>query len=65
MTAAPIRRAAVVGLLVLGAPWTEAGAQTRDGNFIGTIQCDALPAQRPLRTKITMTVAESRARSER
>jgi len=50
---------------VFGVPWTEARAQIPDGNFIGTIQCDALQAQRPLRTKITMTVAEGRARYER
>jgi hypothetical protein len=62
---APVRRAAVVGLLVFEVPWAETGAQTRDGNFAGTIQCEALPALRPLRTTVTMTVAEGRARYER
>jgi hypothetical protein len=43
----------------------EARAEVRDGSFVGTIQCDALPGQRPLKTKVTMTVAEGRARYER
>jgi hypothetical protein len=47
------------------APWAGADAQTRDGVYAGTIQCDALPALRPLKTKVAMTVAEGRARYER
>jgi hypothetical protein len=42
-----------------------AGAETRDGAYAGTIQCDAMPALRPLRTKVSMTVADGRARYER
>jgi hypothetical protein len=65
VSAAPVRRAAVIGLLVTIGLWTPAGAQSPDGNFAGTIRCDALPRQRPLVTKVTMTVAGSLAKYER
>lgn len=65
MTGAPIIGAVMAGLVVLGVAWTETGAQTRDGKFAGTIQCEALPGLRPLRTGVTMAVAEGRARYER
>jgi len=45
--------------------WAQAGAQSADGTFAGTIRCDALPRQKPLVTKVSMTVAEGLARYER
>jgi hypothetical protein len=52
-------------LLAMALPWSGASAQPRDGTYAGTIQCDALPAQRPLKTKVSMIVADGRARYER
>jgi hypothetical protein len=58
-------RVAVACLLAMVVPWPEASAQSRNGTYAGMIQCDALPAQRPLKTKVSMTVADGRARYER
>ncbi len=65
MSGSAIARPMVACFLAMLAPWGGAAAQTRDGAYTGTIQCDALPALRPLKTKVSMTVAESRARYER
>ena len=65
MSRAAIVRAAGVCLCAMLVPWAAARAQARDGAYAGTIQCDALPALRPLKTKVSMTVAEGRARYER
>ncbi len=65
MSRAAIARVAGLSLLAILAPSAGARAQARDGAYAGTIQCDALPAQRPLRTTVSMTVAEGRARYER
>jgi hypothetical protein len=62
---ARIRRSAVIGLVAAVALWAQAGAQSLDGSFVGTIQCDALPRQGPLRTKVSMSVAEGLAKYER
>jgi hypothetical protein len=43
----------------------EAGAQGCDGTCAGTINCEALPGMRALRTAVTMTVEGNRARYER
>ena len=58
-------RVALACLLATVVSWPEASAQSRDGTYAGMIQCDALPAQRPLKTKVSMTVADGRARYER
>jgi len=60
-----IRLVTTVVLLLAVGPSVPAGAQSSDGKFEGTIRCDALPRQRPLMTKVTMTVAEGQARYER
>jgi hypothetical protein len=44
---------------------TESNAEVRSGSFVGTIQCEALPGQRPLRTAVNMTVADGKAHYER
>ena len=58
-------RPTMIGLLLAAALAIPAGAQASDGTFAGTIRCDALPRQRPLVTKVTMTVAEGQAKYER
>lgn len=65
MSPLPIRWATLVGLAVALGLWAQAGAQTVDGSFAGTIRCDALPRQKPLVTKVTMTVADGLAKYER
>jgi hypothetical protein len=55
----------MVGLLSAAGLSIPAAAQSLDGNYTGLIRCDALPRQRPLRTQVTMTVAEGQARYER
>ena len=65
MSPARIHRSAVIGLVAAVALWAQTGAQSLDGSFVGTIQCDALPRQGPLRTKVTMTVSEGVVRYER
>jgi hypothetical protein len=65
MSRAAIVRAAGVCLCAMLAPWAAARAQARAGAYAGTIQCDALPALRPLKTKVSMTVAEGRAARSR
>lgn len=65
MTRSAIVRAPVAGLLASVALCPEADAKVQDGSFVGTIPCDALPALRALRTRVTMNVAEGRARYER
>jgi hypothetical protein len=67
VSSALIRRPTLVGLLAALACAAPAGAQSPspDGKFEGTIRCDALPRQRPLVTKVTMSVAEGQARYER
>jgi len=58
-------RAATIVLLAVAALATASVAQVGTETFVGTIECEALPRLRPLRTKVTMTVAEGRARYER
>ena len=65
MTSRPGARAAVAALLAVALLSTVAVAQVGNGTFVGTIECEALPRLRPLRTKATMTVADGRARYER
>ena len=65
MSALSIRRATLIGLAAVLGLWAQAGAQTVDGSFAGTIRCDALPRQKPLVTKVTMTVADGLAKYER
>ena len=60
-----VRRAAMIGLLGATGLCAQAGAQSADGSFAGTIRCDALPRQRPLVTSVTMTVADGQAKYER
>jgi hypothetical protein len=62
---AQIRRATLIALATAAGLWAQAGAQSLDGRFAGTIQCDALPRQGPLRTKVTMTVSGGVVRYER
>ncbi len=66
MTARPgASRAAGVVLLAAALVTTASVAQVGTGTFVGTIECEALPRLRPLRTKVTMAVADGRARYER
>jgi hypothetical protein len=60
-----VRRATLIGLTAVLGLFAQAGAQSLDGSFAGTIRCDALPRQRPLVTKINMTVADGMAKYER
>ena len=61
-TAAGVAGLGFGAMLVASAP---AVAQIPTGTYVGTIQCDALPGMRALRTKATMTVADGHARIER
>ncbi|HEY7141686.1 MAG TPA: hypothetical protein VIE44_16415 [Methylomirabilota bacterium] len=65
MRARAVARGAGVGLLAAAALSTVSVAQIQNGSFAGTIECEALPRLRPLRTKVTMVVADGRARYER
>lgn len=65
MTGCPGARAGVTVLLAVGLLTIASVAEVGTGTFVGTIECEALPRLRPLRTKVTMTVADGRARYER
>jgi hypothetical protein len=50
-------------LVGLGAAGVD--AQPANATYVGLIQCDAMPARRPLKTHLTMTVSQGLARYER
>jgi hypothetical protein len=62
---AGVAGAVTIGLAALVLPGAAARAQPAAGAYAGTIQCDALPGLRALKTAVTMTVADGRARYER
>ncbi len=61
----PRTRVAMVALFAVGTLSTTSVAQVRDGSFAGTTECEALPRMLPLRTKVTMVLADGLARYER
>jgi hypothetical protein len=65
MSATWVRWALLLALLVAIGSCAPVDAQSVDGSYAGTIRCNALPRQRPLVTKVAMTVADGQAKYER